>query len=91
MVRSVYYFRGVPQLASLVEMIMQILVDMTAFMAIVTLLIVAFGLSAFVLHSTHPDDVDGSFSTISEALFTTVSQNIAAFAHFFSVLTRPSG
>ena len=68
----IYFFRGVPKLAYLVEMILQIMWDMLAFMTIVSLLIAAFGLAAFVLHSTHPEEVEGSFSTPMEALFTTV-------------------
>ena len=70
--RRIYFFRGVPKLAYLVEMIMQIMWDMLAFMAIVSLLIAAFGLAAFVLHSTHPEEVEGTFSTPMEALLTTV-------------------
>ena len=74
--RSIFYFQGDPKLASLVEMIKHIILDMLPFTIFVALLIFAFGLCMFVLHSTHPKDVEGSFGTLQEALFTTVSQSV---------------
>ena len=70
--RRIYFFRGVPQLASLVEMITQIVWDMANFIVILFLLIAGFGLSFFALHSTNADEVQGSFSTLPEALLSTV-------------------
>jgi hypothetical protein len=51
---------------------------MLPFTVFVALLIFAFGLCMFVLHSTHPKDVEGSFGTLQEALFTTVSAWLVA-------------
>ena len=70
--RRIYFFRGEPQLASLVEMITQIVWDMAYFIVILFLLIAGFGLSFFALHSTNADEVQGSFSTLPEALLSTV-------------------
>jgi hypothetical protein len=78
LVDRIFFFRGHERLASLVEMIKHIILDMLPFTVFVALLIFAFGLCMFVLHSTHPKDVEGSFGTLQEALFTTVSAWLVA-------------
>ena len=63
-------------------MIKHIILDMLPFTVFVALLIFAFGLCMFVLHSTHPNDVEGSFGTLQEALFTTVSYSVCSICQW---------
>jgi hypothetical protein len=71
----------VKELSSLIEMIGQILVDMREFAAILLLLMVSFGLAMFLLHSNQAREVDGSFSTVRESIFTMVSTVCVMFAY----------
>jgi hypothetical protein len=72
-IHRLYFVRGFPELADLVETVWQIISDMLSFFVILFVMLLAFGMFFFALHSPHHDDAAGSFATMTEAILTTVS------------------
>merc|ERR1711865_1323734 len=70
-----YFYRGIPRLAHLVDMLMQIMADMQAFVVILVTLIVGFAFSFNALFAQSREEVPG-FRNIISSMFTTYSMAV---------------